>query len=297
MELHQLRYFVAAAEAGSISRAATRCGVAQPSLSQQIRRLERSLGVALFDRLGRGVALTEEGSALLPRARRILAEVGEAEASLRGEGDAGAGRLSVGAIPTIAPYVLPGVLAALREGFPQCELGVREDLTEHLLEQVADNQLDVAVLSTPSEHRLVDVEIVGQEAMLVVVAADGPVEATGEITLDELRDLPRVSLHEMHCLGRQIAGFCSMRRVGAHVVCRTTQLQTVLELVRMGLGVSIVPEMAARSDASGERRYARLRDDEPTRQIAVAWRSGRSRSRIATRFAVLVGEALAGGSS
>src|SRR5690606_7005665 len=103
MELHQLRYFVAAAEAGSMSRAAERCRVAQPSLSQQIKKLERSVGAALFDRLGRGVALTEAGRALLPRARRILVEVRDAEANLRRDLDEGRGSVSIGAIPTMAP--------------------------------------------------------------------------------------------------------------------------------------------------------------------------------------------------
>ena len=115
MEITQLRYFVATAEAGTISRAAERCGVAQPSLSQQIRKLEQTLGQRLFDRLGRGVALTDTGRALLPRARQILAAVHDAQTHLGDDVEQGAGRLVIGAIPTMAPYLLPPALKIIRK--------------------------------------------------------------------------------------------------------------------------------------------------------------------------------------
>src|SRR5580692_2741122 len=114
MELHQLRYFVATAECGNVSRAAERCFVAQPSLSQQLKKLEQSLGTTLFDRLGRGIALTDAGRALLPRARRILAEVRTTEANLQQEAVDGPGTLVVGAIPTVAPYLVPPALRSIR---------------------------------------------------------------------------------------------------------------------------------------------------------------------------------------
>jgi len=288
MELHQLRYFVACAEAGSMSRAAERCRVAQPSLSQQIRRLEDGLGVRLFDRLGRGVALTDEGRALLPRARSILSEVEDARSNLGADVERGVGRLVVGAIPTMAPYVLPGVLADLRRTYPEIELVVREDLTERLVESIVDNRIDAAIVSTPIDHDLVELEVVGEEPMLVVSSASAPLAPAGEISLADVRSVPRSSLHEMHCLGQQITGFCVTHRIGANVVCRATQLATLLELVRLGLGISIVPEMAARHDTSAERRYSRFRRSPPKREIAIATRSGRSASRAADAFASLV---------
>ena len=143
MELHQLRYFVAVAEAGSFSNAARRCHVAQPSLSQQIKKLEIDLGQELFERHPSGVVLTEAGHALLPRARRVLSEVQEAAAALRSDIDDGAGPLAVGAIPTMAPYVLPPVLAPFSQRFPRCELTVREDLTDRLIEQHLDAEAEL----------------------------------------------------------------------------------------------------------------------------------------------------------
>ncbi len=292
MELHQLRYFVAAAEAGSMTLAARRCRVAQPSLSQQVRKLEDGLGVVLFDRVGRGIALTEAGRALLPRARRILAEVGETRDHLRAEVESGAGRLAIGAIPTIAPYLLPPVLAALRTEFPACELVVREDLTAALVEAVVNHELDVAITSTPIEHELVETEVVGREELLVVAPASHPLAAVGRLTPEDLRTQPTVSLHEMHCLGAQIAGFCARAGVRPDIVCRTTQLATVLEFVRLGMGVSLVPAMAAACDGQGERVYLPLAGERPTREIALVWRVGRSRPVASRGLGGLVSVAL-----
>jgi LysR family hydrogen peroxide-inducible transcriptional activator len=295
MELHQLRYFVATADAGSISRAAERCNLAQPSLSQQIRRLEDQLGRPLFDRIGRGVMLTEAGHALLPRARRILREVRDAEHQLQDDIDAGRGQLLVGAIPTMAPYVLPAALKSVRRLYPECDLTVREDFTERLVEAVCDHELDCAITSTPIDsgrHDRLTVEVLGREPLLVVVSSSHHLARDESISLPELRAEPTVTLHEMHCLGKQIDGFCQLRKVTRHIVCRTTQLATVLELVRLGLGISIVPAMAARADTSRTCRYLRLKRNEPFREIAMIMRSDRSRSAMMDCLANCVRKAL-----
>lgn len=284
MELHQLRYFVAGAEAGSMTLAARRCRVAQPSLSQQIRKLEEALGVRLFDRLGRGVVLTDAGRALLPRARRILAEVRETTENLRAEVSHGGGRLVIGAIPTIAPYLLPPVLASLRAEVPSCELIVREDLTERLVEAVVDNELDVAITSTPIDHDLVQTQVIGRELLLVVAASSHPLADEGRMRLGALRDESTVSLSEMHCLGEQIGSFCARAGVTPQVTCRATQLGTVLELVRLSMGVALVPAMVAACDRAPGRTYLRLSRPQPSREIALLWRVGRSRPALGERF-------------
>lgn len=281
MELHQLRYFVAAAEAGSMTLAARRCHIAQPSLSQQIRKLEESLDVTLFDRLGRGVVLTDAGRALLPRARRILADVRETTENLRSEVEHGVGRLVIGAIPTIAPYLLPPVLASLRKEAPGCELVVREDLTERLVEAVVDNELDVAITSTPIDHALIEVQIIASEPLLIAVPESHPLAGDGKMRLSELRTQPAVSLSDVHCLGEQIGSFCARAGVTPEVICRANQLATVLELVRLSMGVALVPAMAAACDDAHGRAYLHLARPQPTREIALLWRVGRSRPVLA----------------
>ena len=295
MDVQQLQYFVATAECLNVSRAALRCHVAQPSLSQQIKRLEGYLGVRLFDRLGRGVALTDAGRALLPRARRILAEVREAEANLKREAACGDGTIAIGAIPTMAPYLLPPALGRLRAERPECEVAIREDFTEALVEALADNEIDCALLSTPLRHDLLEVEVLGEEELIVALSPSHASAGAGVLGLRDLRREPAVTLQEMHCLGRQIEGFCAARHVAPRVVCRTAQLATVFQLVSLGVGISVVPEMAAAADVAHCCRYGRLGGAAPRRQIAVAWRTGRTRPAAAVRFVQIVHEQLGRG--
>ena len=294
MELHQLRSFVAAARQGSVSGAARVRGVSQPSLSQQIQRLEEAVGARLFDRVARGVVLTDAGRALLPRAERILAEV-DAVSGLAEDVEAGVGRFAVGAIPTMAPFLLPGVLAALREEFPRSALEVREDLTEVLVDQVAEGVLDAAIMSTPVDHPRVEIEVVGVERLVVVGSAEGWDARGGRVGIGDLRARPRVSLNEMHCLGQQVAGFCARRGVGlGNVKCHATQLSTLMEMVALGMGVSLVPEMARRADTDPRRRYGELSGGGATREIAVATRRGASRRVMVDRLVDLVRGAVRG---
>jgi LysR family hydrogen peroxide-inducible transcriptional activator len=303
MELHQLRYFVAVAETQSFSRAATRCHVAQPSLSQQIKKLEEGLGHRLFDRLSRGVALTEAGTALLPRARRILAEVNAVNAGISADLAGGCGPLAVGAIPTMAPYLLPPLLKRFMRRFPDCALTLREDRTERLVEALLDRELDLGILSTPIEHEGLSVQVIGREKLLLATSRGDRLVAAGKpLGVAALRDQPAVVLHEMHCLGQQIESFCSSRRVTRRIVCRSTQLDTVLHLVGLGLGISVVPEMCASSSRSKRLRFRSFGRGGPTREIAVVYRTDRTLSRLAGEFISMLREnvgseshALAGG--
>lgn len=291
MELHQLRYFLAVSETGSFTRAAERCHVAQPSLSQQIKKLEGDLGCRLFDRQARRVVLSEAGHALLPRARRILAEVNAVDNAIKQDVASGSGPLLVGAIPTMAPYLLPRLLNRFMRKHPKCELTMREDFTERLVEALVDNELDFAVLSTPIEHPALHLDVLGRERLLLTAAKDYKLPAAAKrLSIRDLREQPAVVLHEMHCLGHQIESFCSTRRVTRRIVCRTTQLETVLRLVGLGLGISLVPEMCARADGAKSRRYEALGRGGPEREIAVAYRPDRHRSRLAATFIQMLRE-------
>jgi LysR family hydrogen peroxide-inducible transcriptional activator len=296
MNIRALRYFLAIAETLSISRAATRCGIAQPSLSLQLRELEKHFGRRLFDRLSRGVRLTDGGRALLPHARRIVAEANALESAVRSDLDAGRGQLLLGAIPTMAPYLLPRLLSRFSREFPDCELTIREDVTANLVDALLDHELDLAILSTPIEQESILTEVVGNERLLLVTPRDHTLSRRRRpLGIVDLQDLPAVVLHEMHCLSAQIEQFCSARRVRRRIVCRTTQLGTVLELVSLGLGVSIVPEMCARADTSRRRRYVALGRRGPTREIAVAYHADRTRSQLGRILAHMLREDLASG--
>jgi LysR family hydrogen peroxide-inducible transcriptional activator len=293
MDFHQLRYFVAVAEAGSISLAARRCHVAQPSLSAQIRRLEGSLGVALFDRHGKGASLTAAGRQLLPRARRLVAEMEAMATGFRQELKEGGGTLRVGAIPTMAPYLLPSAIRRLADEFPKASVKTVENYTEALVELLVENQLDAAVVSTPIRHELVETEIVGRERFVAAFADDHPLARAETVDLRQMEPDRLIVLSEMNCLGRQVAEYCASQSVRSEVACEAAHLVTVLELVRGHVGFSVVPESAARAGHVSGISYVPIEDETASRNIAVARRSGRARSVLDEAFASSVRESMA----
>jgi LysR family hydrogen peroxide-inducible transcriptional activator len=284
MELQQLKYFVAVVESGSFREAAGQCHVAQPSLSQQIMKLEKTLGRKLFDRLGRRIALTEAGRALLPRARGILAAVREAERDLSQDIESGQGILVVGAIPTIAPFLLPQPIRRFVKAYPDVELSVTEDLTEALVDGLLGAKIDLAIMSLPVDHDQIETETFMTEPLLAMASRGEDLAKESELDLEEFQKRPAVVLHEMHCLGQQIRGFCQGHGVRRRIVCHTTQLSTVQSLVALGLGISLVPRMCAAADTSNACVYRPLTGASPSRKVAAAWRRGRTPSWLAEHF-------------
>ena len=296
MEIQQLRYFLAIAESGSFTAAARRCDVAQPSLSQQIRRLEEGLGERLFDRLPKGTVLTDAGRWLLPRARRIVAEIDDARTSITTDLEAGAGRLVVGSIPTMAPYLLPAMVPRFLRRYPECELTLIEDLTARLVDRLMDHSIDLAIVSTPIDEEAVALTVLGSERLLIVAHRDHVLVAdTERPTPADIDGQAVVVLDELHCLGEQLETFCRTRNVERRIVCRSTQLTTIQQLVGLDLGISFIPEMCARADRSSARKYVPLSGGGPEREIAVARHAMRPPSLLATAFVDLLHEDLEAG--
>lgn len=282
MELNQLRYFAKVAELGNFTRAAEACHVSQPSLSQQIAKLEYELGRPLFERLGRGVRLTDAGRQFRDRAVAILGLVDEARTGIADEPDAG--RVVVGAIPTIAPYFLPAVLTRFAADCPRARVEVAEETTADLLRRLHDGTVDVGVLALPVKDDTIQAEPLFDEELLAVLPATHRLADRERIDIDDLAGEPFVLLHEAHCLTPTALTYCTQRECMPVVVAETHQLATVQELVRLGHGVSLMPAMAARADRHPDRRYVRLGDDPPTRTVGVAWCPSRHLTRVARRF-------------
>lgn len=290
MEIHQLTYFVAVAETGSFTRAAERCNIAQPSLSQQIMKLEQELGEPLFDRLPRRVVLTDAGRMLLPRANSILAELQEIKHGLN-EGVAdGRGVLSVGFIPTMAPFVLPRVIKRFSLDFPLAALTVTEDLTENLVRDIVDGKLDVGIASLPIHNKLIRTQELLSEPLLVASPCGHDILSRTSLHVKELDDFPFIALSEVHCLGEQVQSFCYQQDLNVKVVCHTSQLTTVQNCVSIGLGVSLVPQALALSDTSERISYRALSDAAPQRKIAAAMHVERTQSFLAKKFIEIVHE-------
>ena len=278
MEIHQLRYFVAVAETGSFTRAAEREGITQPTLSEQILRLEgkkHGLGRRLFDRLGRKVVLTDAGHELLGRAQGILAAVGEAERAVRDAGEGG--RLRVGAIPTLAPFILPPAITRFRTEHPDVQLQLKEDLTERLLADLLAGELDVGLMALPIRDDRLHVEKLFAEPLVMALPPKHRLAKKSEVKLADVVDEPFILLDDVHCFGDQVLSFCHRGGLEPRVVCRGEQIVTLLAMVAAGQGVSVVPEMAAVADTAKACFYRPLGRPTPTRTLCAVWHKQRYR--------------------
>src|SRR5437667_10938224 len=213
MEIHQLRYFVAVADEGNFSRAAAKVRVAQPSLSQQIRKLEAEIGQRLFDRLPRSVVLTEAGRCFHDYARQILASIGDARRCVDELKDAVTGKLAVGAIPTIAPYVLPELVGKFHKDYPEETLELVEDVTDGITRRVEAGELDVALTSTCQQSPSLRREALGHEPLLALVRKAEPLAEHTLVELDDLKSQRFLRLHEMDCVFQQVDHLPEARRL------------------------------------------------------------------------------------
>ena len=279
-----LRAFLKTVDAGSLSRAARALGISQPSLTQQIQRLERHFGATLFRRHGRGVAPTEAGAALIPRARRILEDMREAEEAIRRHDDAPA-VLHVGVIPTVAPYLVPDALRRLRSQHPARRISIHEQHSAALVRMLEDGALDVAIAAQPYPFDpALTIEALGADPLVVAVPTHHPAARAGAITLSELRDAPAITLDALHCLSEQVAEFCDRQGIHPAVVCRGAQLATVLELVAAGVGVSVVPAMAAARHGGTACAFVPVTGQALTREVVAVWPARGGRPPVAEAF-------------
>lgn len=283
MEIHQLRYFLAVARAANFSRAAEQCRVAQPSLSQQIMKLEDELGERLFERTRREVSLTPAGERLRAHAQRVLDELEAARESVRESGEAVRGRVVLGALPTVAPYYLPRRLREFAAEFPEVEVEVHEDTTEQLARAVLAKEIDLALVSLPVERRGLEGVALFDEPLLIALSAGHALAKKRRLALADLEAEPFILMQEGHCLAGQALAFCRMEGFAPRVSFRSAQIETVRAFVAAGWGVSVVPEMACAGAGEkaegGEVRYVGLAGLRRT--IGIIRRAGHAPTRAA----------------
>jgi LysR family hydrogen peroxide-inducible transcriptional activator len=277
MELHQLRYFCAVADAGSFSRAAEKCHVSQPSLSQQIQKLESELGGRLFDRLGRSVRLTDLGGAFLPRARSVLHELSSAKDELSERLQSEAGPVVIGAIPTVAPYWLAQRLASFSRKFPKVHLTIAEEITPVLLDRLRAGSVDLAVLALPIRGHEFDFHPLFSERLFAALPKKHKLSRRPSLQLADLRRDPFLFLRDGHCFRDTAVAACARARLDPRVVFESGHLSSLLAMVGAGMGVSLVPEMAV--DKSRPCRFVRIADPQAERTIAAVVLRGRTLNR------------------
>ena len=268
MELYQLRYFLAVAETGNFTKAAQRSFISQPSLSQQILNLEEELGHTLFQRLGRRAVLTEAGHTLLERTRRILAEVEQTIGELKATPELGP-KVTIGAIPTVAPFFLPAVLAHCRANEIRINLQTHEDFRNPLIEMLLDGKLDWALLPSPlSDPRLL-VEKLYSEQLLLAIGSQHPLAQAESITFKSLRDENFILLGDASSLSEQIKRYCGEHEFEPRITHHCGQVATVKTLTAMGLGVSILPQSARSANDPAGLVFRKFTGVAPSRDICL----------------------------
>jgi LysR family transcriptional regulator, hydrogen peroxide-inducible genes activator len=290
MELQQLRYFCAIADTGSFTRAAQQTHVSQPSLSQQIRKLEDELGARLLDRLGRTVQLTELGRSFLPRARAVLRDLEAARSDVVERKTSISGPISVGVIPTIAPYFLPPILAAFSRKYPEARVTIAEEITPLLLERLRAGTMDVAIVALPLQARRHDFQTfpLMVEKLYAVLPKHHALGKRRAVSLEELQDDPFLLLRDGHCFRETAVAACKRARLNPRIIFESGQFSSILSMVSAGLGVSIVPAMAVEKRSGC--RYVALTDERAARTIGVVTLNGRSPTRANDAFLALLRE-------
>jgi LysR family transcriptional regulator, hydrogen peroxide-inducible genes activator len=249
MDVHQLRYFCAVARAGSFTRAAEQLGITQPSLSQQIRTLEKRIGNPLFERLGRSVRMTTYGEALYPPALDILQRVSDAQSSLANLREGVRGVLRVGVIPTIMPYLVAPRVGDFLERFPEVELQLTEGTTRQLMEQLQAGDLDLAVSGLPVRSPDIVCSELSRETLFFAVSKEHALAREKIIDLHALRGERLLLLKDGHCLRDDVLMTCTRARAELKSAFETDQLASIFQLVRSGFGVTVIPEMASQHAA------------------------------------------------
>jgi LysR family hydrogen peroxide-inducible transcriptional activator len=269
--LKQLRYFDSLARHCHFGRAAEACAITQPALSMQIKELEEALGGVLLERDARHVGLTKFGEEIAQRVRDILRSVDELGDFARASRDRLAGRLRIGMIPTIAPYLLPTVIGNLTRIHPELEIHVRETLTPKLIRELGEGRLDTAIVALPvSEPSLTEVALFAENFLLVRPGED---EGTPVPTSETLREMRLLLLEEGHCFRDQALSFCKMQSSPPREVLDASSLSTLVQMVSAGIGVTLIPEMAVAVETrSASVSVARFKNPQPSRTIGMIWR-------------------------
>lgn len=268
MEVHQIRYFCAVARTRNFTRAAQGEHVAQPSLSQQILKLEEELGAKLFDRLGREIRLTEAGRRFLPKAQLLLKQLADAKHEILELSGAAKGDIKIGVIPTIAPFYLPLRIAAFAKRYPQVNLRVIEDVTTALLEGLREGTLDLAIVALPLNGKEYACHEVGCEPLYAVLPDWHPLATRNSIHVKQLEKEAFLLLKEGHCFRETVVAACRKVRMPLRTVFESGQFATILAMVAAGAGVSIVSAMAVQKTPGC--RFLRLDDPEAHRRFGVA---------------------------
>lgn len=291
MNLRDLKYLVALADLRHFGKAAEACFVSQPTLSTQIRKLEEELGVVLIERAPRKVMLTAAGQDVVQRARRIVADVDEMKEAARRSHDPASGTLRLGVFPTLGPYLLPHVVPALREAFPQLELLLVEEKSDVLLQRLRDGQLDAALLALPLHDEQLHAQFLFEEPFVLAAPERHPLAQARGLHIDDLGHETLLLLEDGHCLRDQALDVCRLAGAQEKAGFRATSLETLRQMVAAGVGVTLLPALSVHAPVVQPAgiRLVPFADPTPTRRLALAWRKSSALDGFLRQVADVIG--------
>src|SRR6266446_898199 len=279
--LRQLQYVVAVAEMMSFRRAAERCNVSQPSLSAQIADMEAALGTPLFERDRKGVLITAAGQELIARARRVLVEADDFVEAAHRFVDPLAGTLRIGVIPTIAPYLLPRVVPALRKAYPRLTLVWIEDKTDVLVRAISHGELDAALLALEANLGDLEYYVISKDPFVLATPVGHKLsKSSSPVSRTVLRSERVLLLNDGHCFRDQVIEYCASTKI-EELGFRATSLPTLAQMVASGTGITLLPSIAVSTETYRSEMGVRpFTHPAPFRTIVLGWR--RRSAQVAT---------------
>src|SRR6516165_484027 len=288
--LRQLRYLEALAATRHFGQAAEDCAVTQPALSMQIKELEDELQVSLVERRKTGIELTEQGQEIVRRGRTILASVRDLLDHAQHGDRMLSGSLKLGAIPSIAPYLLPAALPELQRRFPKLNLQLRETMTDTLLHELAGGDLDLILIALPIDDAEVQTFHLFDDKFILALRANKDNRRIRHATASMLVHERLLLLEEGHCLRDQALSYCRMLTPEARDSFGASSFATIVQMVANGYGITLLPEMAIAAEIhhQGDIRLLRFNPPEPKREIGLAWRKTSPRKAEFVQFGQLL---------
>lgn len=287
MNLRDINYLIAVADLRSFVQAAEQCCISQPTLSTQIKKVEESLGIKIFERSNKKVIPTELGEAIIVSARRIQSEVEHIKELAAMSQDPLAGNFRLGAFPTLSTYIFPELVPAIKQKLPRVRLILIEEKTEQLIQQLKQGQLDAVLLALPVQESSLQYEVLFIDEFKLAVASDSPLAKKKAIQQSDLSEQQLLLLDEGHCLRGQALQICSLNGAEELQDVRATGLETLRQMVRAGTGITFIPEIAIHEPEPGI-CYIPFSAPTPSRSIALVWRKTSARTELINHLIELI---------
>lgn len=288
MNLRDLNYLVTVADLRSFVKAAEQCCISQPTLSTQIKKMEQSLGVKIFERNNKKVLVTELGEQIIASAKRVLLEIESMQELARNAQNPMAGNFRLGAFPTLSTYIFPQLVPIIKQELPELRLILIEEKTDLLITQLKQGEIDAALLALPIDEDFLQIEKLFDDEFSLAVSADHPLANKQSVSQSDLLDKQLLLLDEGHCLRGQALKVCQLIGAEEQHDVRATGLETLRQMVRAGTGITFMPQIAIYKNEEKDICYIPFSNPRPKRSIGLVWRKTSARIELMKRLNSLI---------